>query len=382
MQPNIRVKRGLSNYAGSTAVQTVITDSLIAGHHCIVDGVSPYKTLAIPPIPKGSIISINFERGKQEKVQYVTIGTHSEVIVASTRYTVGIQFPKDRVSDSATRDTKIFAYVSPATLSGTAATDRTAVYTALMNKINAYVPMYTKAKLATLFNFKGATTVTTAGFAAGDIWYVGANLSAATWVGFVAKATGALANATNQNVLLVTLSGTFPSAPTTDVFKAKADDAVQSVADAGSTYTAGQGLVVYDEGGYFSWREKLGRGGAPYIFSSPTFLQNRPIVLQAAQESVNWANDMLLKSPEFDLTRQNVDRGDILSQYTTAPTANASYTRYIFKFRSNTAPNSIDGAVTPIVQELEFLLKETTTATAYADGASDSTVHAALIALT
>ena len=368
MQPNLDFRKGVIN-STSNLSSTHQKDQL-PGFVTIKD---ENGNLAVDPIPLNKVYAIEKKASQAEKVQWVVIATDAETIVANTRYSVSVEFPKDRVGDSSTRDTKIFAY-STGTLSGTAATDRANVYNAIKAKINAYVKMYTSAKTAVLFTFKGAATVTTTGFAAGDKWYVGASLAAATWVGFVVKATGTLANATGQKVLLVTESGTFPTAPTTDVFKAAADDAVQSVADAASTYTADQALVLYDQGGYYSYKEKLGRGGAPYIKSSATFTAARPVVIQAAQEGHGIGSLMLAKLPEFDLTRQNVDRGDYQAQFTQLPETASTYSLYIIKFMGNTPPNAIDGSVAQIPCEVQLYVKESA-------GAVDATFNTKLTTL-
>lgn len=367
MDAQTKIKKGLINSGTGVDWSANIVTNDAAGYYLIKN---TNGELLVPPILKGSILSIDTEASAAESVQYVTVADADEVIVAKARYSVSMEFPKDR-NQGATHDRRIFAVNAPDTLSGTAATDRTNLYTRLVNKINAYVPQFTKAKLATLFTFKGAATVTTAGFTAGAIWYVGASYAAATWTGFVAKTTGALANATGQKVLLVTISGTFPSAPTTDVFKAKADDAVQSVADAGSTYTSGQGVVVYDQGGYFSLKDKLGRGGAPIIFNSPTFT-SRPAVLQAAVLSRGIGTDMLAMAPEFNKNRDGVIRGDLQRQYTDLPVVGKTYKLYIFRCKAPATMAAIDGAASHIPVEHQLYVEE----------AVHATVNSTLVGLT
>lgn len=367
MQPETKLKKGLYNSGTGVDWSATIITNDTAGYYLIKNATGE---LLVPPILRGSIIKVDFEASAVEVVQMVTIGDQSQVIVANTRYGVTIEFPKDRYS-GITHERRIFSVMSAVTLSGVAATDRANVYLALAEKINAYVPQYTKAKLATLFFFKGAGTVTVAGFAAGAKWYVGANLGAATWVGHIAKATGALAAAVGQNVLLVTESGTFPADATTAVFKAVADDAVQSVADLASTFTTRQGLVVYDEGGYFSLKEKIGRGGAPIIFTTPTFTL-RPVLLQAAVLSHGIGTDMLTETPEFNLTRDGVDRGDIQRQFTSRPISGKTYRLYLIRCKATSIPDAIDGGGSNIsvVHHL------------YVEEAVHANVAAALIGLT
>lgn len=370
MQPNFKLKKALCNVSSDTPGNFISDNSMMPGYILLFNGDA--ATVIAPPIPCGSIISVEHQHGQQEKLQHVLIAGTDETIVANTRYTVGIEFPKDRVSGSGTRDKKIFAY-QMGTLASAAA-DRATVYTALYNKINAYVGMYSKAKLAFLMNMTGDI---------GEALTVGQLVfeKSGTWVGYVLKAI-TLVDGNAASVLVCTLSGTPPTAGEGIVIQ-KTSNAGTDVLDGTLSYTAAQGLVIYDEGGYFSWKEKLGRGGAPFIMSSTTFLSQRPTIIQAHQYSYGWANDMLLTTPEFDLTRQNVDRGNIESQYTTLPTANASYTKYTITYLSESAPNALDGSISKIPAQVELYWKDTTAATAYAAGSnSNTTVHGILIGLT
>jgi hypothetical protein len=342
MQPEGRTKIGIIE--STSDLSSSFSNTQITGFVTIKD---EDGNLACPPIPRGSVYAVNYEASAAEVCQHVLIAGTDETIVANTRYTVGIEFPKDRVNGSSTRDKKIFPYVM-GTLSSAAA-DRATVYTALYNKINAYVGSYTKAKLAFLMNMTGDI---------GEALTVGQKVyeKSGTWVGLVLKAI-TLVDGNAASVLVCTLSGTAPTAGE-DIVIQKTSNAGTDVLDGTLSYTAAQGLVVYDEGGYFSYVEKLGRGGAPFIMSSTTFLAARPLVVLTPVESRGIGTEMLADAPQFDQTKQNVDRGDYRKQYTQSPVSGSTYTLYIIRYWADSSPNALDGSVSKIPIVAKIYVKE------------------------
>jgi hypothetical protein len=350
MQPEARLKKGLINSTSDLSSSHNKTD--IPGFVVIKD---ENGNNAIPPIPLGAVYAVDKKASQIEKVQIVTIGIQTEVPVTGARYTVGIESPKDRTSESGTRNRKVFAYQFGT--AGTAATDRTTLYTALKAKINAYVPSYTKAELCDLATVTGDTGIT--GLVTGD--RIGQGTLGATWKGIVAYCA-ALTATTSQEILCYTLSGTLTAA--TIINKLTVNDTVDTaMTTAAVALTAGQGLVVYDQAGYFSWKDKLGRSGAPFVYSSPTFLKNRPLLIQAYQSSLGIGLEMLTMSPDFDLTRQNVDAGNIQAQFTQLPVSGYTYTQYIIRYMGKSAPNAIDGSVSMIPLEANIFCREAVNST-------------------
>jgi hypothetical protein len=355
MQPNTKVKRGLINDDVTTHTDFIKTgaSSPVDGYHVIINSAGAQ---VIPPIPKGRIMSISFKESVVEKQQYVLVSDDAETIVAAKRYAISMQFPKDRPEGS-THDFRNFAVEAPATLSGNAVTDRANIYDALNNKINAYVPTHTKAKLANVINTKstGARTIT-----AGTLIYL---KTPGTFVGMVAKTVVAGADTTDLALLVIPISGTFPSGGT-DIFCLVSNSGTE-INKTSTAYVLKQGLVIYDEAGYFATKGRLGRGSAPTIFTRG--FNYAVSLMQAHSYSNGVGDDMLANTPEFNQTFQGVDRGDFDNQYVTMPIAGTRYTEYTVKVLGGGIPDAIDGRSADIPIEHILYVKEGTPGTAMAN---------------
>ena len=344
MQPETKARRGLINDV--VTADNVVSDS-IAGMHTIINGAG---AIVAGPIRKGSIRDIAWKASQPEQQQIVLIAGPGETIKEKTSYSVSMQFPRDRF-DGANHDLRIFR-TSSGELSGTAATDRKDVYEALHAKINAYVPNYTKAKLGYTLATKSTGERT---IKKGTLLY----LVGGTYVAMVTKDVDAGADTTDLVLELIDISGERPSGAT-DTF-ALVSAAGTAVSKTSSAYTASTSLVVYDEEGYFPTKERLGRGGAPIIFTGG--FSTQPVLLQAHAYSNGIGTDMLAHTPEFDLTRQNMTAGQWQNQYSEAPVAGYTYTQYVIRCMGGGIPDAIDGRNADIMVEHVLFVKEATPGT-------------------
>lgn len=361
MQPETRGRRGLINEAVTAA--NIKSDS-IAGNYTILNGAGGVNGhLVVPPIRKGSIRDISWKASSPEKQQFVLIAGPDETIAVNTSYSVSMQFPRDRF-DGATHNLRIFR-TKLSTAGANAAADRKAVYEALASKINAYVPNYTKAKIGYTLATKstGARNI-----AKGTLVY----LVGGTYVAMVTKAVSADGVDSDLVLELVDYFGTRPEG-IADVF-AIGSAAGTDISKTSSAYTFDTSLVVFDEAGYFPSKERLGRGGAPIIFTKG-FSVN-PDLLQAHSYSNGIGADMLGHTPEFDLTNQNMTRGRWENQYTEAPVSTSTYTEYIIRCMGGGTPDAVDGRNADIMVEHILFVKEATAGTPVA------TFKTAILALT
>ena len=107
----------------------------------------------------GKIVSYDYIASQAEVRQVILFGasTTKETIVASTRYAIEIGNPEQDY-ESHRQHPIIHAYTSDATLSGSAATDRAAVYDALIAKVNAYANNNATATALSYVAFTGGTS--------------------------------------------------------------------------------------------------------------------------------------------------------------------------------------------------------------------------------
>lgn len=351
MQPQAVTRAGLIN---GTATAANINSAKVVGNHIFLTGdAGAGGEQVLPPIRKGSIREVITLASSPEKQQMVLVGTVAEVIAAGKSYSISMQFPRDRF-DGAMHDRRIFR-AKLDVLGADAASDRKKLYGALASKVNAYVPNYTKAAIGFTYTTKstGARTIE-----AGTLLY----LVGGTYVAIVTKAVTMGVKTTVGSIELADYSGTRPSGAT-DMF-ALASAGGTAVSETESSYTSDTSLVLVDEAGYFPTKERLGRGGAPTIFSSGFAAQ--PFLLQAHSYSNGIGKDMLAHMPSFDLERQNMTAGRWENQYSDAPVSGSTYTHYVIRYVGGGTPDAMDGRNADILLEHNLFVKETTAGTAIA----------------
>ena len=90
----------------------------------------------LPPITKGTCMGATKQGSQVEVVQIGVLGLDEETITASTRYKIELGNFQEKY-ESHSKLLGVYAYTSPAILSGNAQTDRENVYTVLKSKINS-----------------------------------------------------------------------------------------------------------------------------------------------------------------------------------------------------------------------------------------------------
>jgi hypothetical protein len=294
------------------------------------------------PIPYGKTVRYIATDPQREVRQTVLIGGATvEVVAASTRYRVEIwNYESDY--EGKQQGPQIYAYTSSAALSGDAFTDRTNVYTALVNKINAYagnnVTAYGLVKASytggtstgdAATNFVVGETVTqeTSGYTA---QVAACSISSGTFAADSAAGTIWFYNRSNTASWLTTaktLTAAGTAAATT--LTPATTNCVVTVTNA-TTYTY-QGIVVVDDAGYFTSHKS--RGGINRVSLTAGFATATATVLIAGQYSIGIGTDMLALRPVFDIGGQALVAGDLQYDFVdgTLPVAGQTYERIVIE---------------------------------------------------
>lgn len=210
--------------------------------------------VVVPPIPVGSIKQITKtpSRAEVRKITYVgrPLGTTAapvrETIVAAKKYTIRIANELSQQETSKKPD-GIYSVTAPAVLSGTEATDRLNVYTALVNKINAHATNNVEAFLVSsmAFTLGGATAVDKLPVVGEVITQAVTNGTAkvaAVWVG-----TGSIADGDAAGLIfLYDISSAW-----TDTARVLTGAGGFKCTSTVSTLTAGEGIITVDDAGYY-----------------------------------------------------------------------------------------------------------------------------------
>jgi hypothetical protein len=248
------VKKGILNVA-LAAGANVLTDAAAGAFKgqtilCLNKATVPPVEI-LPVIPKGAAVSGIKQNSQAEVSQIAIAGRLTETIVASTRYRIEI-YNGAKLENEAKEPYK-FAYTSDAVLSGTAATDRLNVYTALMNKINAHGGVFATAALL----YKVAYTI-------GDSFVpqVGEILTQATsgakvMVAAVVQTSGTITGGDGAGTLYVYNLTTAAWSAVSKVLTGGTSGAVMTTAAA---LTGGEGIVITDDANYFAPRPQNWRG--------------------------------------------------------------------------------------------------------------------------
>lgn len=243
----ISVKKGVINAALASGAN--VKNDAASGPYlgmtiiCENNAVTPPVEI-IKPIVKGHCIQGVKQNSQAEVSQMVFVGRATETIVANTRYRIelwnGLEYEKERQSPFK------FAYTSDAVLSGTASIDRVNVFTALMNKINAYAPSHATAYVVS----KVAYTIgDTAVPVVGEI-ITQTTSTATAMIVAVNQTSGTITGGDGAGTLyLVPLTGTWVA--TSKVSTGGTSGAVMTTA---ALVTAGEGLFIVDNAGYYGSR--------------------------------------------------------------------------------------------------------------------------------
>lgn len=184
---------------------------------------STYRISGLMPITKGDVVSVITQAAVTEVNQEFTVGgAVTPTVTASTKYQLKIGNTYCRVNGFQSQLQNI-TYVSPSTLSGTAATDRQVMYENMADQINnnnatfasAYAIITVTQTNSVAFveneivteNSTGATGInikTTTGTAAGTTGTLTIGVISGTWTGASGTITGSIAGATTSAVHTVT----------------------------------------------------------------------------------------------------------------------------------------------------------------------------------
>lgn len=307
------------------------------------------------PIAYGKCTGYSVNDPQREVRNTVLIGgATTEVIAASTRYKVEIWNPEADYEGKA-QGPQIYAYTSAAALSGTASTDRLNVYTALVDKINAYagnnctayglsVADYTLGTSAddSATNFVVGETVTqeTSGLTA---QVAACTITAGTFAGNNAAGKIYFYNHSTYTGWLTaakTLTASAATAAATDVAPA-VSNCIVTVTNATTLHY--QGIVVVDDAGYFT-SNKL-RGGINRVAISPTFTVATASVIIAGEYSIGIGTDMLALRPVYDMTGQVLLSGKMEYDFIggALPVAGQAYERIILEVDGDGDEESLSG---------------------------------------
>ena len=341
---------GLITTNENTAAQLI--DDTTAQQYRFVQTAAGLVTV-LGPIPYGKTKRVIVTDPQREVRQTVLLGGATvEVVAASNRYRVEI-WNYEADYEGKQQGPQIYAYTSAAALSGNAYTDRTNVYTALVNKINAYagnnVTAYglTRAEYTlgtsagdAATNFVVGEVVTqetstlTAQVAACSIsggTFAADNAAGTIWLYNLSTYTGWL-----ETAKTLTAAGTAAATTLTPA----TTNCVVAVTNA-TTYHY-QGIVVVDDAGYFTSTKS--RGGINRVSLTAGFATATATAIIAGQYSIGIGTDMLALRPVFDIGNQAVIAGDMQYNFDNSayPVAGQTYERIILEVEDGDE-DAIDG---------------------------------------
>lgn len=278
---------------------------------------------ADPLVP---IINFPLKTGKVKAVTYITSaaevrrqwligGEETEVVVASRKYSIGINHV-----DSNNKD-QLYSYTAPAVLSGTAATDRANLYTVLAGKINARYD-----------NFLEAILVYEAAYTGGDVHLpvIGETFTETTGgetaiiVGYTITSGTIAGHDAAGKLYLHTPSATFEGGAGT------ATSTFACTLAAQSAWVAAQGICLKDDAGYFTTPEDFRSGASIVTLQSGFTVATADLIIDRTYAQ-GIGTEMLLHTPAYSKAKMDLISGDMDYTFNQAPTAGKTYTLAIIK---------------------------------------------------
>ena len=312
-----------------------VIDDTTAEMWSIVADTTSMKVL-LGPVNYGKVSNMEVLASQREVRQHVVIGasTTKETIVASTRYAIVVNENTDLESEPI--GPKVFAYTTAAALSGTAATDRATVYSALAAKVNAYDGVNVTAYTLTYAAFTGGTST---GDAATN-FIIGETVTQATStetakVALCTITSGTMAgdNAAG-NIWLYDISD--PDSWQTGALTLTAAGTVANVStnivvtQTNATTVQNTGLVLVDDAGYYT--SKINRGGASLVYNRAGFSTDTPAVAVAASYARGVGSVMNTLKAIYDRGNFDLISGDMEFEYEDGMVVDSAkyYSKYIF----------------------------------------------------
>jgi hypothetical protein len=265
------------------------------------------------PIQYGKVTNVIHEAPASEQRNTVLIGgLTTEVITASTRYAVNI-WNAESDYETWSQSPIVHAYTSPAVLSGNAATDRAAVYAALIAKINAYAANNVTAYPLYIADYTIGTSLNDldTNFVVGEV--VAQETSGETAQVAACVITGGTfaADSAAGKIYLYNISDTTAWLTTAKTLSAAGHVAAVGtktpatsncvVTVTNATTVATQGIVIVDDAGYFT--SSKSRGGINKVGINGFDTATASVIL-AGRYPIGCGTFMLNRRPVFDMTGQ------------------------------------------------------------------------------
>ena len=312
--------KGIFNALPNPGGDGVFTDAVSRTHMIVQD---KDDAILVP------IINFPFKKGKVTRVthipsaaevrrQWLIGGTTAETIVVNTKYTIGIDHVEAKVGSEARGTVTPYSYTAPAVLSGNADTDRAAVYTALVNKINARYDNFLSAVLVSRMPY---TTGATAAPVIGSTLTETDGGETATIVGYtITSGTFAGGNAAGM-IYVHTPSAAFEGGASTYTGGSITTTAV---------FTDAQGIVLVDDAGYFVSPASYRPGASIVTLENGFSIATADIIIDRTYAQ-GIGSEMLLHMPIYSNPKMDTYQGDMEYTFNVLPDAAKVYTLSIIE---------------------------------------------------
>ena len=327
----------------AAAGANVLDDTTAKQYVVCSDNTSDPVSQILPPIPYGKIISVDYITSNAEVTKIALINTSAtlfETIVASNRYKIQVV---EHMGDVGTikPKTSVYAYTAPAVLSGNAITDRLAVYTALINKINAHSAATFTASRTILVPYTAGTSAGDAetNFTVGEV----VTQTTSTVTGKVAQCTissGTMAGDDAAGYLWVYDISDYDTLDTsTDRDWTGSTSAVVVTGTAAGIKTVA-GITVIDDTGYFT--SDLNRGGVTNV-SIDGFSSDAVTITREGEYADGIGSVLAALYPSYTRDKRDVVSGDDkLHSNFGEPSSSLVYTKCIISFTGG-VPEALAG---------------------------------------
>ena len=348
----VLIKKGIINsVSGSGNVKTDAASGAFRGQTiiCADNSVTPPVEF-MRPIPKGACVS-GTKQGSQAEVRQITfLGRTTETIVASTRYRIEIWNGIER--EGARQEPFKYAYTSATVLSGTAATDRVNVYTALVNKINAYAANFTTAYVVYSVAYTlGKTAVPVVGETVTQ-----ETSSVTAMIAAVIQTSGTITGADAAGTIY--LCNFSAVASWSAAAKTLTGGTSTAVMTTNAVLTTGEGILIQDDAGYYGPRPNGKRKKSEIQLtqgwtSATVEVTANTIAVGVTTGvgvglvglySVGIGTRMLQSVPVFSPDGYQIVTGEAWMQTNAAPVSGTTYRTFIMEIQEYPSDTNIDGA--------------------------------------
>jgi hypothetical protein len=308
-------------------------------------------TAILPPITGGTVVAVQKTLSAAEVTQIAIFGRATETITASTAYKLKIGTTLEKY-EGKIKGIDVYAYTSPAVLSGTSQTDLDNVMTVLVGKVNNrtsnHITAYLMYKVA--FTLGTSTGDVALNFSPGDT--VTQQTSAATAkVAAVVITAGTLAadNAAGT-IYLYNITGTWSAAAKTLTATSTTEICTTNAA------LVIQGIVVVDDAGYYPAVPSNRKGPSTYFvaggFTSAVFEVGVSTATTAATVAgrspvlgVGIGSRLLQDVPQFNADKTDFSTGNPAFVLNDTPDAAKTYTRLDILFTAPVVKEVLDSSV-------------------------------------